>query len=125
MVRVSSLSKSLLLFALNWVDAHLTIIWIRMNVATEGNVLMARLLDLGEAPFLSVKLTVGAFSAYILYRFAHLPIAKRGMKLVLGLYFALLAVHTATGLSALGWKTPERVLAYVATLPSSFFGLLS
>ena len=118
---MSTLFKSLLLFALNGVDAQLTIIWIRLNVATEGNAIMAWILNLGEVPFLALKLTVGAFAAYILYRAAHLPIARRGMALVLAIYFALMAVHVATGFSALGWYAPETVVAYFGSLPGAFF----
>src|SRR5882762_8016437 len=98
--KVSPLSKSILLFALNWVDAQLTILWVRLNVATEGNGVMARVLDLGEAPFLLTKLAIGAFAAYILYRCAHLAMARRGMRLVLGIYGALMFVHAVTGFSA-------------------------
>ncbi len=122
---MSSISKSLLLFVLNWADAQLTIIWIRMNVATEGNALMAFLLDLGEGPFLGFKLVVGAFAAYILYRFANRTIAQRGMKIVLGLYIALMGIHTITGLSALGWSGPETAIAYVGDLPRIFFAFFS
>ena len=46
-----TLYKSLLLFAMNWLDAQLTILWVRLNVASEGNALMASLLNVGEAPF--------------------------------------------------------------------------
>lgn len=110
------LHKSLLLFALNWLDAELTILWVRLDVASEGNGLMAQILSLGEAPFVGVKLTVGAFAAYVLYRCAHLPLAQRGMKLVLGIYIALMMIHVITGVSALGWHAPETVLAYFASL---------
>ena len=122
---MNTLSKSLLLFAMNWLDAQLTILWMRLNVATEGNGVMARLLNLGEAPFLAAKLTIGAFAAYILYRCAHLPLARRGMKLVLGIYCALMCVHAATGFSALGWRAPETVLAYFVGLPKAVFALFS
>ena len=57
-----TLSKSILLFTLNWLDAQLTLLWLRLHVASEGNKLMASLLDVGEAPFLTVKLTIGAFA---------------------------------------------------------------
>ena len=117
---MSALSKSLLLFALNWLDAQLTILWVRLNVATEGNGIMARLLNLGEAPFLWVKLSIGLFAAYVLYRCAHLAMARRGMRLVLGIYFALMIVHAVTGFSALGWQAPEAVLSYFVHLPQSF-----
>jgi hypothetical protein len=122
---MSALSKSILLFTLNWLDAQLTILWVRSNLATEGNGLMARLLALGDAPFLGVKLAVGAFAAYVLYHCAHRPMARRGMKLVLGLYIALMFVHAATGLSALGWHTPETVIAYFSGLPKVVLALFS
>jgi hypothetical protein len=110
---MSALAKSMLLFFLNWLDAQLTIIWVRANLATEGNGLMARLLEMGDAQFLYAKLGIGAFAAYILYRYAHLPLARRGMKLALSIYAALMFVHAATGMSALGWHAPERVFAYI------------
>ena len=117
------LSKSLLLFAMNWIDAQLTILWIRLNVATEGNGLMARLLDHSELSFLSVKIAIGALAAYVLYRCSHLPLARRGMRLVLGVYIALMVVHVATGCSALGWEAPGVVVGYVASLPHALLSL--
>lgn len=121
---MSSLSKSLLLFMLNWFDASLTLLWIRIGAATEGNALMALLLEMGDAPFLGVKLLVGAFAGYVLYRSSHLLLARRGMKLVLGVYGALMFVHVATAFSALGWQMPETALAYVFYLPNAFLSLI-
>ncbi len=122
---MSALSKSILLFVLNLVDAQLTILWVRANLATEGNGLMARLLEMGDAPFLAVKLAIGAFAAYILYRCSHRPLARQGMRLVLGLYIALMFVHGATGLSALGWHAPETVIAFFSGLPHVVLTLFS
>jgi hypothetical protein len=122
---VNPLLKSLVLFAMNWLDAQLTVVWVRLNVATEGNGLMAGLLNHGEVPFLGVKLLVGAFAALILYRCAHFPIARRGMTLVLAVYGLLMVVHAATGCVALGWLGPIRVVEYVDSLPSTFLGLFS
>lgn len=95
------MSKSVLLFMLNTLDAVLTLIWIRMDVATEGNALMAHVLEYGEIPFLGVKLLIGAFAAFVLYRFAHLTVARRGMQVALAVYLALMLIHLATGLSAI------------------------
>ena len=100
------LSKSLLLFSLNWLDAQLTLLWLHLNVATEGNALMARLLEHGDLSFLAIKLAIGGGAAFILYRCAHLPIAKRGMTFVLAIYVALMFVHAATGCVALGLSIP-------------------
>lgn len=121
---MSSLSKSLLLFMLNCFDANLTLLWVRTGVATEGNALMARLLEMGDAPFLGIKLLVGAFAGYVLYRCSHLLLARRGMKLVLGIYGALMFVHVATAFSALGWQMPETALAYLFYLPNAFLALI-
>jgi uncharacterized protein DUF5658 len=120
-----ALYKALLLFAMNWLDAQLTILWMRLNVATEGNGLMAMLLNRGEAPFLSVKLAIGALAGYILYRCSEVPIARRGMKLVLGIYLGLMVLHAVTGFSALGWQAPATVLTYFVSLPSAFAAFFS
>ncbi|HEV7744591.1 MAG TPA: DUF5658 family protein [Pyrinomonadaceae bacterium] len=108
---------------MNWLDAQLTILWLRLNIATEGNGLMAGLLNHSEASFLSVKLLIGALSAYTLYRFAEIPIARRGMKVVLGIYLGLMGVHAVTGFSALGWQAPATVLSYFVGLPQAVFAL--
>ena len=118
------LSKSCLLFGLNWLDAQLTLLWIRLNVATEGNALMARALEHSELTFLGVKLAIGAIAAYILYRCAHLPVARHGLSLVVGIYLMLMVVHAATGCVALGWHAPVVVLEYFVTLPDTLLALV-
>ena len=118
-------TKCLLLFALNWVDAQLTILWVRAGHATEGNGLMAHLLNAGDAPFLLTKLAAGAFAAYVFYRFSNLPLARRGLKLALGLYLCLMLVHAATGLTAIGVVEPESALALLARIPETISAILS
>jgi len=120
---VGSLSKSCLLFALNLIDAQLTLVWIRLNVASEGNALMARLMEHGDLPFFGAKVAIGGVAAYILYRCAHLPLARHGLNVVLGIYILLMVIHGAAGCSALGWQTPALVLAYVENLPHAFLSL--
>ena len=122
---MGTLSKSCLLFALNWLDAQLTLVWIRLNVATEGNALMAHMLSYGEWTFLGIKLAVGGFAAYVLYRCAHLPLAKYGLSIVLGIYALIMIVHAATGCVALGWNAPINTLAYLETLPHTFLSLFA
>ena len=122
---MGALSKALLLFVLNGLDAQLTILWVRMNIATEGNGLMGRLLDHSEASFLSVKLLIGALAGYILYKCAEIPIARRGMKLVLGIYMLLMLVHAAAGFSALGWQAPADAVSFIASLPNNFLAFLN
>ena len=121
---MSALTKCLLLFLLNWLDAQLTIVWVRNGLATEGNGLMAYLLDAGNAPFLATKIVVGAGVAFVLYRWSHIALASRGLKLVLGLYCALMFVHAATGISALGHPQTDAAIAYVISLPDSLLATL-
>lgn len=120
---MGTLFKSLLLFGLNWLDAQLTLLWIHLNVATEGNALMARVLEHGEISFLVVKLFIGGFAAFILYRCSHLPLARRGLSAALVVYLGLMIVHAATGCLALGWQGPVDVLAYVGSLPGAVVSL--
>jgi hypothetical protein len=121
---MSAFSKSVLLFALNWLDAQLTILWVRAGDATEGNGLMAYLLKHGDVPFLAVKLAVGALVAFTLYRFSHVALARRGLHFALALYLTLMLVHAATGASALGWQAPEAVAA-VFHIPGKLLALFS
>lgn len=122
---MGKLSKSCLLFVLNFLDAQLTLVWIRLNVASEGNALMAHMLSYGEWTFVGIKLAVGGFAAYVLYRCAHLPLAKHGLTVVLGVYAILMLVHAATGCVALGWHAPINALAYLVTLPNAFLSLFA
>lgn len=122
---MGALAKSLVLFALNWIDAQLTLFWVHSNIASEGNGLMNQLLKVGDAPFLLVKLAIGAFAAYTLYRCAHLPLARRGMQLVLAIYVALMMIHAATGMSALGWSEPLAMVTYVTNVPYALITLFS
>ncbi len=96
------IGQAFLLFTLNFLDAVLTIYWVRNGFATEGNQLMAFLLDIGDAPFLLVKLAIGAIAAVVLWRWSNLRMAKIGLAVSLSIYIALMGVHFVTGLSAFG-----------------------
>lgn len=122
---MSAWTKSLLLFVLNLLDAQLTIIWVRMGIATEGNALMARVLEAGDATFFLTKLAVGAIVAYTLYRFSYLTLARRGLQFVLGLYFLLMLVHAGAGLTAFGLHVPDKLALCISYLPESVLALLS
>src|SRR6266446_10479167 len=122
---MGALAKSVVLFALNWLDAQLTLFWVHSRLATEGNGLMSELLKAGDAPFLLVKVAIGAFAAYTLYRCSHLPLARRGMQLVLTVYVALMLAHAATGISALGWSEPLAMVNYLSHVPYALLTLFS
>ncbi|MEJ7847245.1 MAG: DUF5658 family protein [Pyrinomonadaceae bacterium] len=94
---------TLLLFTLNLLDALLTIVWVRSGVATEGNHLMATLLDIGDFPFLMVKLLMGAVTAFVLLRWNYIKIARYGLSVALAAYISLMGIHLFTGLTAFGY----------------------
>lgn len=92
----------ILLFLLNLFDAVLTLFWVRNGLAPEGNHLMARLLDMGDFPFLAVKLAVGGLTAFVLWYWSSFRLAKVGLVLALTVYTGLMGVHFVTGLSVFG-----------------------
>lgn len=94
--------STFLLFTLNFLDAVLTLFWVRNGFATEGNELMAHLLDIGDFPFLAVKIAIGGIAAFVLWRWGNLRLARYGLVLTLTLYIGLMGVHFVTGLSAFG-----------------------
>ena len=95
--------QTILLFTLNLIDALLTIYWVRHGFASEGNQLMAGLLDMGNAPFLTVKIAVGAIAAIVLSRWGNLKVAQYGLTAALAIYLCLMGIHFFTGLSAFGY----------------------
>lgn len=94
--------QTFLLFALNFLDAVLTIYWVRNGFATEGNHLMATLLDIGDMPFLAVKIAIGTVTAVVLWRWRKFRLAKYGLAVALAVYISLMGIHFLTGLSAFG-----------------------
>jgi len=98
--------ETFLLFALNLLDAILTIDWVRNGVATEGNQWMARLLDIGNVPFLTVKVAIGFLAALVILHWGEYPVARYGLGIALAVYLALMGVHLFTGLSAFGYISP-------------------
>jgi hypothetical protein len=95
--------QTILLFALNFLDAIFTLYWVRNGIAPEGNQLMATLLDIGDMPFLAVKIAIGAVTAVVLWRWRNFRLAKYGLTLALVVYIGLMGIHFMTGLSAMGF----------------------
>lgn len=121
---MTALAKAVLLFVLNWLDAQLTLVWVHSHIASEGNGLLAPILRAGDTPFMLVKLLIGGFAAYTLYRCAHLTLARRGMQIALTVYMTLMLAHLATGMAALGWSQPLAMVDYVSNLPSTLLTIL-
>src|SRR5215203_4926114 len=115
--------QTVLLFALNFFDAVLTIYWVRNGFATEGNQLMARLLDIGDLPFLAVKIAVGAVAAVVLWRWKNLRLARYGLALALCVYIGLMGVHFFTGLSAFGLITDSSLQDF-SSLANTIFAFI-
>ena len=118
------LAPTFLLFALNLLDALLTIVWVRAGVATEGNQLMASLLDIGNWPFLCAKIAIGTFAAVVLCRWGNRPLARYGLAVVLAIYIGLMGIHIFTGLSAFGYVS-NTAIHDLAELPSQVFALIT
>jgi len=89
-----------LLFYLNFVDAWLTLLWIKLGLASEGNQLMAYVLNLGDGPFIAVKVCVGLLAAGCFYQWRHRSSVQLGLKGALAAYLSIFAVHIAVGLVA-------------------------
>jgi len=118
------LAPTFLLFALNILDALLTIVWVRAGVATEGNQLMASLLDVGNAPFLIVKIAIGAVAAVVLYRWGNRRLARFGLAVALAVYISLMGIHLLTGLSAFGYVS-NTVVHQVADFPGQLLAMVA
>lgn len=116
-------APTVLLFALNLLDALLTIVWVRSGVATEGNQLMASLLDIGNGPFLGAKIAVGAVAAIVLFRWGSRPLARYGLAVALAVYIGLMGIHLFTGLAAFGVVSNTTVYE-IAEWPQQLFALI-
>lgn len=91
-----------LLFGLNLLDALLTLIWVRNGIATEGNQLMASLLEIGDFSFLAVKVAIGTIAVVVLLKWGNFKLAQYGLGVALAVYIGLMGVHIFTGLAAMG-----------------------
>lgn len=109
-----------LLFGLNLLDALLTIVWVRSGVATESNQLMASLLDIGNGPFLGVKIAMGTITAFVLFRWSSRPLARYGLAVALAIYIGLMGIHLFTGLTAFGYVS-NTALYELAEWQNQFF----
>lgn len=103
-----------LLFTLNFLDAVLTLFWVDNGYASEGNQLMASVLDFGYVPFLLVKIGIGAIAALVISHWRSLPVARYGLSFALTVYVGVMGVHFFTGLSAFGLLSDATVYGFAA-----------
>jgi hypothetical protein len=115
-------TPAFLLFALNLLDALLTIVWVRSGVATEGNQLMASLLDIGNGPFLAVKIAMGTVAAIVLIRWGSRPLARYGLSVALAIYIGLMGIHLFTGLAAFGYVSADQIKEFTE-IPGQLFAM--
>ncbi len=94
--------RTTLLFGLNLLDALLTLVWVRNGIATEGNQLMAKLLEIGDLWFLGAKIAIGAIAVAVLLKWGTSKIAEYGLAVALAVYIGLMGIHIFTGLAAFG-----------------------
>jgi len=116
--------QTFLLFGLNLLDAILTIYWVHYGFASEGNILMAKFLDVGYAPFLAVKITVGAIASIVLWHWGNLRLARYGLIFALIVYISLMGVHFVTGLSAFGFL-PDALVNESTAWSNRFFAFFN
>ncbi len=117
------LAPTFILFKLNLLSALLTIVWVRSGVATESNQLMASLLDVGNGPFLTVKIAIGTVAALVLFRWGNRPLARYGLAVALAVYIGLMGVHIFTGLAAFGYVS-NTAMHDIAEWPGQFLAFV-
>ena len=115
--------QTILLFSLNFLDAVFTIYWVRNGFATEGNHLMATLLDIGDLPFLAVKVAIGGIAALVLWNWRTLRLARYGLVITLAIYISLMGIHLFTGLSAAGLIS-ENMIKEMSDFPQRIFAFI-
>jgi hypothetical protein len=86
-----------MLFYLNLADAWLTLLWIRLGLATEGNHLMDYILRLGDGSFIAVKVCTGLLAAACFAQWRHRSSAQLGLTGALAAYVSIFAIHIAVG----------------------------
>lgn len=95
--------ETLLLFALNLLDALLTLVWVRSGVAGEANLLMAKLLEVGDHAFIGAKIGVGIIAAVVFLMWGDRQIARYGITLAILVYTGVMIIHLFTGVYAAGF----------------------
>lgn len=80
---------------LSLTDLILTILWIEIGIAIEGNPLMAVLIDHGGYPlFAAVKLALVGAGVWVMDRFWHKDLAEWGAWISMIIYAGICGYHT-------------------------------
>lgn len=84
----------LLSLAMSGYDAVATMEHIRRGVALEGNPLMDSLIQRNAVLFFAIKMVVTALGLLICYNYSNRPLARFGIKGVVGIYAVVCVYHT-------------------------------
>ena len=114
--------ETLLLFVLNLLDALLTLVWVRSGVAGEANLLMAKLLEVGDHAFIGAKIGIGLIAAFVFLLWGDRQVARYGITLAILVYTGVMIIHLFTGVYAAGvyFETLATGLESIAVHTSSF-----
>ena len=79
-------------------------------------------MEIGDLPFLAVKIAIGAVAALVLWRWRALRLARYGLTVALAIYVSLMGIHLFTGLSAAGLIT-ESMVKEMSDFPQRIFAI--
>ncbi|MFP4070997.1 MAG: DUF5658 family protein [Desulfovibrionales bacterium] len=78
---------------INLLDGVFTLLWIRMGVATEANVLMRSLAMGYPVLFMVIKLALVSLGTALLWRYRTRPAAAIGLIVIFLVYYTVLLIH--------------------------------
>jgi hypothetical protein len=80
-------------FVMSWIDAVLTLLWIKLSMAEELNPLLERFLEIGPLYFILSKLGLTSLGCLVLYLYREKQIAQRAATGLFVFYAGLLIYH--------------------------------
>ena len=100
---------------LNGLDAILTMIWVYLGLAKEGNPLMEILVTDAPVAFVLAKVTLVSLGLLLLWRYRNRPLAVLGLFVAFGAYYGIALIH-AGGIGKLieRWRNPPRMMQVVS-----------
>jgi hypothetical protein len=78
---------------LNLFDAVLTLMWVKLGLAYEKNVLIRPLVDSHAVLFVGAKITLASLGMFLLWRLRHCPLAVVGIFGVFLIHYGLFLYH--------------------------------
>lgn len=78
---------------MSWIDAVLTLLWIKLSMAEELNPLLERFLEIGPLYFISSKLGLTSLGCLVLYLCREKKIAQNAALGLFAFYGCLIIYH--------------------------------